>query len=60
MTSSLLHKAAPLGDLDNVAVHLLRNACGGDHGELLVGKLAFQAPFSRLARDDMTVQILFF
>ncbi|KAJ3474056.1 hypothetical protein NLG97_g10014 [Lecanicillium saksenae] len=47
-------------DLDNVAVHLLRNACGGDHEELLSGKLAFQPPGSRLVRDDMTIQVLFF
>lgn len=49
-----------LEDLDNVAVHLLRNACGGNHTELLEGMLAFQPPFSRQARDDMAVQVLVF
>ncbi|ATY62586.1 phosphatase 2C [Cordyceps militaris] len=49
-----------LKDLDNVAVHLLRNACGGNHREFLEGSLAYQAPFSRNIRDDMTVQVLFF
>lgn len=47
-------------DLNNVAVHLLRNACGGNHRELLAGKLAFQPPYSRLVRDDMTIQVIFF
>lgn len=47
-------------DLDNVAVHLLRNACGGNHQQLLAGKLAFQPPYSRAVRDDMTVQVIFF
>lgn len=47
-------------DFNNVAVHLLRNACGGNHRELLAGKLAFQPPYSRAVRDDMTVQVIFF
>ena len=47
-------------DLDNVAVHKLRNACGGNHQELLAGKLAFQPPYSRPVRDDMTIQVIFF
>lgn len=47
-------------DLDNVAVHLLRNACGGDHKQMLEAYLAMQAPHSRENRDDMTVQVIFF
>ncbi|KAJ3495821.1 hypothetical protein NLG97_g3116 [Lecanicillium saksenae] len=47
-------------DLDNVSVHLLRNACGGNHRQLLAGKLAFRPPYSRNVRDDITVQVLFF
>lgn len=47
-------------DLDNVAVHLLRNACGGNHRQLLAAKLAYQPPFARNVRDDITVQVLFF
>lgn len=47
-------------DLDNVAVHLLRNACGGSHDQLVRAKLAYQPPYSRVVRDDMTVQVLLF
>ncbi|EGX89927.1 Protein phosphatase 2C [Cordyceps militaris CM01] len=47
-------------DLDNVAVHILRNACGGNHQELLRARLAYRPPFSRDVRDDLTVQVLFF
>ncbi|KAL3462908.1 phosphatase 2C-like domain-containing protein [Aspergillus heterothallicus] len=45
---------------DNVAVHLVRNALGGAHHELLAARLAFQAPHSRRVRDDTTVQVVFF
>ncbi|PWY74388.1 protein serine/threonine phosphatase 2C [Aspergillus heteromorphus CBS 117.55] len=41
---------------DNVAVHLVRNAWGGNHHELLAGRLASSPPFSRRVRDDVTVQ----
>ncbi|KAM3514183.1 hypothetical protein MY11210_002174 [Beauveria gryllotalpidicola] len=51
---------AVIEDLDNVAVHLLRNACGANHRELLRARLAYRPPFSRNVRDDMTVQVLFF
>lgn len=51
---------AVIEDLDNVAVHLLRNACGANHRELLRGRLAYRPPFARDVRDDMTVQVLFF
>ena len=47
-------------DLDNVSVHLIRNALGGNHREILEGRLAMEAPFSRWARDDITVQVMFF
>ena len=47
-------------DLDNVAVHLLRNACGGNHRELLAGTLAVRPPYSRDLRDDITIQVIFF
>ena len=55
-----LEERATLEDRDNVAVHLLRNACGGDHREFLAGNLAFQPPYSRLVRDDITIQVIFF
>ena len=45
---------------DNAAVHLARNALGGNHHELVAGRLAFGPPFSRRVRDDMTVQAVFF
>lgn len=45
---------------ENVAVHLTRNSLGGNHHELIAGRLAFGSPFSRWARDDITVQVVFF
>jgi pyruvate dehydrogenase phosphatase len=45
---------------DNVAVHLIRNALGGAHHDLISGLLAFKPPFAREVRDDMTVQVAFF
>ncbi|KAE8381571.1 phosphatase 2C-like domain-containing protein [Aspergillus bertholletiae] len=45
---------------DNVAVHLVRNSLGGNHHELIAGRLALGSPFSRSIRDDMTVQVVFF
>ncbi|PYI00515.1 protein serine/threonine phosphatase 2C [Aspergillus sclerotiicarbonarius CBS 121057] len=45
---------------DNAAVHLLRNSLGGNHHEMIAGRLAFTYPSSRRVRDDMTVQVVFF
>lgn len=45
---------------DNAAVHLVRNSLGGNHHELIAGRLAFGFPQSRRLRDDMTVQVIFF
>ncbi|PSS00846.1 phosphatase 2C-like domain-containing protein [Coniella lustricola] len=45
---------------DNAAVHLMRNALGGNHSELLAGRLALTPPYSRNRRDDITVQVVFF
>ncbi|KAJ5135061.1 protein serine/threonine phosphatase 2C [Penicillium bovifimosum] len=45
---------------DNVAVHLVRNSLGGNHHELIAGRLAFSSPSSRRLRDDTTVQVVFF
>lgn len=47
-------------DLDNAAVHLLRNVCGGSLRELVAAKLAYRPPYARYVRDDMTIQVLFF
>ncbi|KIA75519.1 pyruvate dehydrogenase [Aspergillus ustus] len=44
----------------NSAVHLIRNAFGGAHRELISARLAFEAPHSRRVRDDTTVQVVFF
>ncbi|GAP82694.2 putative protein phosphatase 2C [Rosellinia necatrix] len=45
---------------NNVAVHLVRNALGGNHHELIAGRLAFSPPSSRRVRDDITVQVVLF
>lgn len=45
---------------DNVAVHLVRNAIGGNYHELVAGRLAFDPPSSRDIRDDITVQVVLF
>ncbi|RAK96793.1 PP2C family serine/threonine-protein phosphatase [Aspergillus ibericus CBS 121593] len=45
---------------DNAAVHLLRNALGGNHHEMIAGRLAFDHPSSRRVLDDMAVQVVFF
>ncbi|KAJ5684279.1 protein serine/threonine phosphatase 2C [Penicillium maclennaniae] len=45
---------------ENAAVHLVRNSLGGNHHEMVAGRLAFGYPFSRNQRDDMTVQVVFF
>ena len=45
---------------NNAAVHLMRNSLGGNHHELVAARLAFDAPFSRRLRDDITVQVVFF
>jgi pyruvate dehydrogenase phosphatase len=44
----------------NVAVHLIRNSLGGNHDELIAGRLVAGPPFSRDLRDDITVQVAFF
>ncbi|KAJ5242846.1 Protein phosphatase 2C [Penicillium citrinum] len=44
---------------ENAAVHLVRNSLGGNHNELIAGRLAFGPPFSRHVRDDITVQVVF-
>ncbi|KAL2834410.1 phosphatase 2C-like domain-containing protein [Aspergillus cavernicola] len=45
---------------DNAAVHLVRNSLGGNHHELIAGRLAYSFPHSRRVRDDITVQVVFF
>ncbi|KAJ4301965.1 hypothetical protein N0V88_002093 [Collariella sp. IMI 366227] len=45
---------------ENAAVHLVRNSLGGNHHEMIAGRLAYDEPFSRRIRDDITVQVIFF
>ncbi|KAM4065032.1 protein phosphatase 2C domain-containing protein [Hirsutella rhossiliensis] len=45
---------------DNAAVHLMRNSLGGNHSELIAGRLALTPPYSRNRRDDITIQVVFF
>ncbi|KAI0435924.1 putative pyruvate dehydrogenase [Xylaria telfairii] len=45
---------------DNAAVHLMRNALGGNHHELLAGRVTFNPPSARRVRDDITVQVVLF
>ncbi|KAF7541650.1 hypothetical protein G7054_g365 [Neopestalotiopsis clavispora] len=47
-------------DKDNAAVHLLRNALGGNYTEMVEAYLVAEPPFARCARDDITVQVVFF
>lgn len=47
-------------DLDNAAVCLARNALGGTRRELFRGVLTTYSPVSRYARDDITIQVIFF
>ncbi|KAK3938146.1 PP2C-like protein [Diplogelasinospora grovesii] len=45
---------------ENAAVHLTRNALGGARHDVISGLLSFKPPYSRYARDDITVQVVFF
>ena len=45
---------------DNCATHLVRNALGGANEEVLCAVVGAAPSFSRSARDDITVQVVFF
>lgn len=47
-------------DMDNAAVHLLKNALGGNRRNLFVASTMMEQPLSRNIRDDIAVQVLFF
>ncbi|KAH0428616.1 protein phosphatase 2c [Colletotrichum camelliae] len=47
-------------DLDNAAVHLIKNALGGARRTLFTGVTLAYPPLSRSVRDDVTVQVIFF
>jgi pyruvate dehydrogenase phosphatase len=44
----------------NVATHLAQNALGGKRRKLFCGAVGTEGPTSRNARDDTTVQVIFF
>lgn len=58
------YKATPkyfaIEDMDNAAVCLLKNALGGTRREMIQGLATAPTPLSRNARDDMTIQVIFF
>ncbi|KAI0099028.1 phosphatase 2C-like domain-containing protein [Nemania sp. FL0031] len=45
---------------ENAAVHLVRNALGGDNHAMVASQLASLPSFSAYVRDDITVQVIFF
>lgn len=45
---------------DNCATHLVRNALGGANEEVLCAVVGAAPSFSRNARDDITIQVVFF
>ncbi|OLN97829.1 Protein phosphatase 2C-like protein [Colletotrichum chlorophyti] len=47
-------------DLDNAAVHLIKNAFGGRRRTLFTGVTLAYPPLARTVRDDTTVQVIFF
>lgn len=58
------YKATPdhfaIEDMDSAAVCLLKNALGGSRRELFKGLMTTYSPVSRYARDDITIQVIFF
>ncbi|CAK7239613.1 MAG: hypothetical protein STHCBS139747_001044 [Sporothrix thermara] len=59
LTTPYRHDTMAVKD-GNATVHLIRNALGGSNAGLLATRLAFQPPYARMWRDDMTVQVIFF
>ncbi|KAF9880392.1 protein phosphatase 2c [Colletotrichum karsti] len=47
-------------DMDNAAVHLIKNALGGARRSLFTGAALAYPPIARNVRDDVTVQVIFF
>ena len=45
---------------DNAATHLVKNAFGGSQRQLFTAVLTVDSPTSRMMRDDLTVQVIFF
>ncbi|KAL2074774.1 hypothetical protein VTL71DRAFT_8553 [Oculimacula yallundae] len=59
-SNELFKKEKTIVQDGNAAVHLVRNSLGGNHHEMIAGRLAYGSPFSRDVRDDVTVQVVFF
>ena len=47
-------------DMDNAAVHLLKNVLGGKRRKLFTSATLMYNPLARQTRDDITVQVIFF
>lgn len=47
-------------DMDNAAVHVLKNALGGNRRNLFIASTTAGQPLSRSIRDDIAIQVLFF
>ncbi|KAI0426970.1 putative pyruvate dehydrogenase [Xylaria sp. FL1042] len=59
MSDSSMKERRTIKD-DNAAVHLVRNALGGNHHEMIASVLAVNKGSSRGIRDNITVQVIFF
>jgi len=53
-------KEFSLSEGDNSAAHLVRQSLGGSRTELFCSVVGLEAPDSRMRRDDITVQVVFF
>lgn len=47
-------------DMDNAAVHLMKNVLGGKRRKLFTSATMMYSPCARVTRDDITIQVIFF
>ncbi|KOS21875.1 Protein phosphatase 2C -like protein [Escovopsis weberi] len=47
-------------DMDNAAICLAKNALGGSRRNMFRGMMSLVSPFSHLAREDISIQVMFF
>lgn len=59
-TWKCLPKHFVVEDMDNAAVHLLKNVLGGTRRNLFVATTMMHQPIAKAVHDDITVQVLFF
>ncbi|EMD00396.1 hypothetical protein BAUCODRAFT_28751 [Baudoinia panamericana UAMH 10762] len=45
---------------NHCGIHLIKNALGGKRRDLFAGIMSVQPPLSKMVRDDITVQVIFF